>query len=252
MRIGLLGLSLVVVGLLAPGLAQADWSKGDPYKMHFPQLPDPNGWDVNFTQPVVLADDWQCTQSGPVSDIHFWMSVHGGLQPMIQSVHASIHSNVPKDPTQPTSFSHPGGPLWDADFPATAIRIVLWPEEGPQGWFDPYLREVIQQDHRQIWQVNIVDIPGAFRQNAGEIYWLDLSVAPAVGTNMLYGWKTSLQHFEDDAVWSSSAAGMSWQELRDPITGESLDLAFVITPEPGTIALLGLGAAGLLRRRRNA
>jgi len=57
----------------------------------------------------------------------------------------------------------------------------------------------------------------------------------------------------DDAVWYGLDTER-WIELRDPITGESLDMAFVITPEPATLALLALGGLGVLgrvvRRRR--
>ena len=39
---------LAVMAMVAPA-AVADWDPGDGHKMHYPQLPDPNGWDVNFT-----------------------------------------------------------------------------------------------------------------------------------------------------------------------------------------------------------
>ena len=42
-----------VFTLLALVSASGDWAPGDTYKMHFPQLPNVNGWDVNATQPVV-------------------------------------------------------------------------------------------------------------------------------------------------------------------------------------------------------
>ena len=41
-----------------------------------------------------------------------------------------------------------------------------------------------------------------------------------------------------------------WEELHHPDSGGSLDMAFVIVPEPVSAGLLGLGAVALLRRRR--
>lgn len=68
---------IVAVCLIAP-LAWADWIPSDGHKMHYPQLPDPSGWDVNAMVDQVfarkLADDWRCSESGPVKDIHFWGS----------------------------------------------------------------------------------------------------------------------------------------------------------------------------------
>ena len=67
---------LAVLGTLmflaAPTVA--DWKPEDGHKMHFPQLPDEDGWDVNATWPKVLADDWTCSETGWVKDIHFWGS----------------------------------------------------------------------------------------------------------------------------------------------------------------------------------
>ena len=42
----------------------------------FPQLPDPKGWDVAYSG-CWLADDWRCSETGPVSDVHFWVSFSG-------------------------------------------------------------------------------------------------------------------------------------------------------------------------------
>ena len=58
--------------------AWADWQPGDGHKMHFPQLPDENGWDVKGCEGICLADDWECSESGPVTDIHFWGSWKNG------------------------------------------------------------------------------------------------------------------------------------------------------------------------------
>jgi hypothetical protein len=62
-----------------------------------------------------------------------------------------------------------------------------------------------------------------------------------------------MDHWNDDAVWADSGQG-PWNELRypygHPFEGESIDLAFAITPEPATIVLLGLGGVFIRRRKK--
>jgi len=72
-----------------------NWQPGDPHKMHFAQLPDTTGWDVNATWPVVLADDWECSETGWVKDIHFWGSWRDGIQGEISQFVLSIHEDIP-------------------------------------------------------------------------------------------------------------------------------------------------------------
>lgn len=242
----------IVLGLLLCPAARADWNPGEPHKMHFPQLPDPEGWDVNMMWPKVLADDWRCAETGPVSDIHFWFSVErddpltldllrlGGI------VHTSIHADIP---AQPGTHSRPGALLWEREFPVGPGGAFFREYgQGPQGWYNPNTGEFRRPDHFMFYQMNIEGIVDPFIQEQGTIYWLDLSIRlPTIPPNGI-GWKTSLDHFNDDAVWGDLPNPM-WQELRDPTTGVSLDLAFVITPEPGSVVLLTIGALALLRRR---
>ena len=140
----------MVVGLavlvLAPA-ARADWFPGEPHKMHDPQMPDPWGWDIKFNCPKVLADDWLCTQTGPVEDIHFWMSSRYDQPFAITNIHASIHANIPGDDGIP---SMPGAPLWECDFGLNQF-VDIWYGEGEQGWYDPNTGECNPYDHYNYW-----------------------------------------------------------------------------------------------------
>jgi hypothetical protein len=195
----------------------------------------------------VVADDWKCIETGPVSDIHFWFSYKQDQQVPITGVHASIHEDVP---AMPGTYSHPGKLLWERDFSITSPEIkIAGPFSGPgQGWFDPRNNQFNKPDHNLYWQMNITNIKEPFVQELGTIYWLDLSIFTPAGVPQTVGWKTSKDHFNDDAVWGVFPTP-EWKELRDPITQESLDMAFVITPEPSSLALLLLGALlGVPRR----
>ncbi len=229
--------------LTAPSMA--DWTPADGHKMHFPQLPDPTGWDVNATFPKVLADDWTCSETGWVKDIHFWGSWMHGVQGQIASFHLSIHANIPNGGQ---GFSIPGEQLWE--FEATNFGVVPIDPPTDQGWYDPNTGYFVHPDHRNYFQYNVL-LPEEwwFHQDEGTVYWLDISANVVGGTNAMWGWKTSKDHWLDDAVWGDflpNGGGVTpWQELTDPITGISLDMAFVITPEPGTLALLAMAGLGL-------
>jgi len=232
----------IVVGYLS-GVAAADWAVGDPYKMHYPQLPDPNGWDVGWCH-TRLADDFQCTESGPISDVHLWVSVQqDDPNVLITNIHLSIHANIPCDPN--TTYSHPGAILWERDILPYQFTM-LQAGQGDQGWDAPWLPYWLQHDHQYFHQINITDISDPFVQEKDTIYWLDVQGSVAENSAAV-GWKTSQNHWSDDAVYLE---GGNWARLIDPVTGQSLDMAFVITPEPATLSLLGLGGLALLRRKR--
>ncbi len=258
-RLAVLTLALSFVLLAAP--AQADWDPGDSYKMHYPQLPDPTGWDVEFVSwSNKIGDDWQCTETGPVSDIHIWLSWQadningGGLPGRIETVGVEIYKNVNPDAVLP--YSRPEiDPVWSYVFDASQVARRPY-GQGDQGWYSPQLG--MQQglawqrpDHIFFEQLNITNIQDPFIQQEGEVYWLVMWVAWE-GTQNPAGWKTTQDHFMDDAVWydwTEDNPLLRWNEIVDPINGQSLDLAFVITPEPASIALLTIGTMALIRRR---
>jgi hypothetical protein len=229
---------------------QADWFPGDPHKMLYPQLPDVNGWDIAVDGLNVVADDFLCTQSGPITSIHFWGSWRSDVPEVIDNIHLSIHADIPAG-TGFIPWSQPGELLWEYDTGPVGFQEFPWPESGLQGYYDPFTGITATEDHFLIWQYNITDFPNPFIQEEGTIYWLDIHVdTPDQGQ---FGWKTSLDHWNDDAVSGEFPFGEPWFELSDPMVGESLDMAFVIVPEPATLALwTGMAALALLviRRRR--
>ena len=67
-------IGIVVTSLfLFSASLRADWNEGGPHKMHYPQLPNPNGWDVNCTAPQTIADDLLCAADGPITNFHLWV-----------------------------------------------------------------------------------------------------------------------------------------------------------------------------------
>jgi hypothetical protein len=262
------GMLLIQFGSALP--VQADWNPGEPAKWF--QLPDlQNGMDVLATFSVngnpyhkILADDFLCTQTGPITDIHIWGSWLNDRYPVDPNgtiipplFHLSIHSDIPATATSP---SRPGDALWSMNLLPTASRIYA---QSSERFFDPNVNQIIGFD-TQVWQYNFLLSPTeAFSQKEGTTYWLDVQVMPQGGDTAAapyaFGWKTSSQHWNDWAVFGDNTVFggpvvPGWGDLRDPATGLPLDMAFVLTtvPEPNGLALgsLGIGLLAILWRRR--
>lgn len=237
-----------VLALIAAPVG-ADWDPVQAAK--WVQMPDPLGWDVDVTTDYVF-DDWQCWGTGPVSDAHFWISWQADNIGQIDQVLLEIWDDVPAgaDPNTDITYSHPGVRLWQGGFDPSQFTVRP-AGGGDQGWLAPSFTqpEWNRPDHVEFFQLNIPKIDDPFIQQKGEVYWLGLHILPAAGLPQpMAGWKTSLDHWNDDAAYYYGG----WKELVDPLTGESLDMAFVLTPEPGTIVLVLLGVVGMLAVSRRA
>lgn len=208
----------IVVDDYYPTYDDADWTgtadcptqEWPDCKMHFPQLPDPTGWDVFAMMPEnILADDFLCIESGPITDLHFWGSWYADdipYEPFYGApygFHISIHADIPDPDEEGPLYSMPGELLWERDvmFP----EFICTPEEpGLQGWFEPpdYYEEF---NHEQYFRYDILFTEPYFYQEEGTIYWVD--IAPYTDGYTWWGWKTSLDHFNDDAVYSMVGGG---------------------------------------------
>ena len=225
--------------------AAADWDLEDPWK--WVQLPDlaPTGMDVNASFPYyILADDFLCAETEPITDIHIWGSWYhdylpNDFDPYGVDFVLSIHGDIPAD-LSPTGYSIPDSVLWYRYFSGAAgeFQARIWEEGINEGWFEPPFTYEFPGDH-VCWQYNFfIDEAEAFIQEGTPdnpvVYWLDVQAMPE-DTQAWFGWKTSLDQWNDDAVWGEGEEPYQgpWYELIYPeghlYQGESIDLAFVIT-----------------------
>ncbi|MCD6395038.1 MAG: hypothetical protein J7M40_16230 [Planctomycetes bacterium] len=218
-------LLIVIVSVSLGQVGLAHWDPDDGHKMHYPQLPDPQGWDVCL-RPMAVADDFQCGATGPITEIHFWVSWKNDIVREVPAWHISIHEDAD---------GRPGRALWRYKKGAVALK---YEEPSEQGWLcqcDPIeAQKVIPNNHTKYAQVNITEIEEPFVQAEGTIYWLAIrGYMPLYEAGVIQpevGWKTSLQHFRKPAVWMywpMNSADNSWDAVAIP-EYEQIDMAFVI------------------------
>jgi hypothetical protein len=233
------------------------------------QLPDltPRGIDIcvdnGDDRSRTLADDFQCTSPGRLTQIRLWGSWKNDAKGEIKQIRVQIHPDDPvgsEGADKKNEYSKPGPEvLWEKSFTSGQFTETLHHvmKIGYEGWWDPATGELKPEGDKQVWRIDMtVDPKVAFLQEGSvdkpRIYWLSVRIETAGGR---FGWKTRQwpEHFMDDAVWRSSTAGVltAWDEMRYPtghpfadIKRNSIDLAFclhftvegtpVATSQPGT------------------
>ena len=174
------------------------WQPGDGHKMHFPQLPDEEGWDIIATFPIQLGDDWECSETGWVKDIHFWGSWKNGLTGDIENFNIKIYDDVPAGVDM--VYSHPGDLLWERNI-GNYNMLQIVPQTF-EGWYNPVDEIVMPMNHQEYFQYDIIlDEPDWFWQEQNNIYWLVISAYLNSQEQEEWGWKSSVNHWNDDAVW---------------------------------------------------
>jgi hypothetical protein len=207
-----------------------------PAEIKWAQMPDESPWglDVSAYAVYVLAEDFLCTESGLITEIDFWASWYDDEPPLgdpsLVGFTLSLHSDVPAGEDLP--WSHPGELLWSHVFAGGECTAELW-STGEEGWFAPPDTYEPFAD-TQIWFYTCpIPEPYWFQQEKDTVYWLDLNAD--IVMVYFFGWKTSIDHWNDDGVWAMGAEPidpLAWQELLYPPghdwAGASIDLAFQI------------------------
>jgi len=219
------------------------------------------GWDERSVRPYrpLMADDWLCEDSRPVTDIHWWGShlrwPKSTLPPQKPiAFHFGIWTDVPKDPTTP--FSHPGRLVWEyickeyqwnfAGYDKDPRRKASPVNPATDAVIQPTINDSCFQFYCKLPQ-NAWFYQKPRPNGKGRVYWLSIAAIYPAGTKPLHpwGWKTRPRYFNDDAVRIFQIAGGIWPPTIGAswLSGKpveypaqiSWDLAFELTtnkPEP--------------------
>jgi len=104
------------------------------------------GWDegsICWESGQTVADDWMCTNSDPITHVRWWGSFYRWKQAaplphpeMPIHFHILFWTDVPADPENPDSFSHPGSAIHEIQASTYAYTCQF------QQWeFDPHTSE---------------------------------------------------------------------------------------------------------------
>ncbi len=228
-----------------------DWQQGDPYKHHFPQLPDETGWAVNATNPVVLAEDFMCMESGPIKDYHIWGGWRNDDVGDILSFNLRFYDNIPAS-QNPDGYSKPGSLIGECEI--SDFDIVEFFPPTMEGWYDPSIGEIIFDDHYYYFQYNIC-LPDScwFMQDSGSVYWVMLTANVSDPEFTQWGWKSTQDHWNDNAVWApyGDQEELTWNDTWEPADPQTnmfwigLDQTSSLLPElSGGVGFYGDGISG--------
>lgn len=194
----------------------------------------------------IVADDFRCIGSMPVTSVHWWGSYTGWSQSSYPATRPvawliGFWSNVPANVD--AAFSHPGKLLQVAYVPANQIAETwVGSDRFPSKPDDACFKYAAQlRSDQYFYQEQFLDVTN------DNVFWLSvLAVYQGTGApSYPWGWKTRPAHWLDDAVTlslttSSVGVGLepSTSTMRPAedsavcLPGESYDMAFALDTDP--------------------
>ncbi len=184
-----------------------------------------------------IADDWQCRDPRPITDVHFWGSYIGWRDrqeidpslppPGVNAFVIRFYTDIPQETDPDMPYSHPGELLYEAtitDFSETFIASI--PHTDATG--------NISYEHKFAYDI---DLSEPFRQEEGTVYWISIA-AIMEDTQFPWGWESSTVHWNDNACrfW---AHNLYWDDINPDddfeipswYPHERVDMAFALTVE---------------------
>jgi len=184
------------------------------------QAPDPNGWAVSS---YGLWDDWLSPFTGPVTEIKIWLAGRSD-QPITTAgiLYAANYSWLNGSSAAVTGTFHPD--VCDQAFYSIPGGYQL-------------------HDHRGLWEISFKPTVAPI-VNKGQLDTIFLEIQNSSSVDV--GWSSSTTVVGQPARYETFRGTQG--TLTNPITGQPMDLAFEILPEPAAIAMLAVGGALLIGR----
>jgi hypothetical protein len=195
----------------------------------------------------ILADDFLCTTTGPITEIVVYGSWRDDYlpyeeDPAVVKFTLSLHKDIPVgDPCNPDNFSKPGKLIWSKSFEPGSFQVEIEASEISEGWMYTWGQYYFPAD-TICWKYTFPIEPNTLTQEGSEdapvVYWLDVQAA-AEDQVAEFGWKTTFlqEQWNDNAVYCNGTDPCTgrWFPLVYPsghdYAGQPLDLAFEIKTE---------------------
>ncbi len=216
-----------------------------------------NGINVNATfsptdpvdnDPWVLADDFPCTNSGPITDIHLWGSWLSDQGDYYAIYTLAIWSDVPA--TTNGAYNHPGQWLWTQTYYPGQYTFCLYTNRLEQFYNGVSVNNGsprLGSSSNQFYLCFDVYPTNSFYQtgttNSPTNYWLSVTVQSSA---CYFGWKSSVAANTNAAV--AAYSGNFYPQPADwyPMTnaqGAPANLAFKLTTATNCAGQLALACA---------
>ncbi len=265
-------LCMAVVLTLA-SFVSAGWSPDDPHGMKYAFLPDLSdlGMSVNASFDsaghggrFILFDDFLSDEPGPIAEIHLWGTWLNDVYPDNSASNVtfllSLHPNIQEGQDNKPDLDD----YWLKTFTPSDFSVRSYDDELSIGWMEPDTGTYQAAASEVSWQYSFpIDPSEAFSQGYDTRYWLNVTAIPD-DADTCWGWMVTdpgAPGTENVALWNREMS--PWDDEHNP--GENLiyliyppahqssgplNMAFVIVPEPTTLAMLALGGLAIMKRQR--